>query len=560
MPIDEEDESVFIHREPCPQCGSRDNLARYSDGHAYCFGCEHREPPSEEFLPSTQKRKGKRMADGLIDNAKHRAISSRKISEETVRRFDYRVAKRKGEIVHVANYRDKDGAVTAQHLRTQDKDFPWLGETKGLQLFGQHAARDGAPKVIITEGELDAMSVHEIISAGRNSRWAAVSVYRGAKSAKKDIAENLPWLEKADEVILMFDNDEHGEAAAAECARLFSPGRCKIARLPLKDASDMLVSGRSGEVIDAIFGAKEWRPEGVVRVSDLRENVLTDPVVGLPWWHPGINAVLLGRRTGELDGLGAGTGVGKSDFLTQQIEYDINTLQIPVGLFMLEQHPSETIRRITGKMAGRKFHIPPAEDDAEAWTMDELTAAVDELEKSDRLFLFDHFGSQSYDQIEETIRFLRHAHDVQHFYLDHLTALAAQEDDERKALEQIMARLGGLVKELDIWVGFVSHLTTPDTGPSHEEGGRVTIRQFKGSRAIGFWSHHMFGMERDQQAECEIERSTTTFRILKDRVTGQGTGLTFNLGYDHETARLTETAIESSSSFGAIDGADSTIF
>lgn len=29
----------FVKHEPCSKCGSRDNLARYSDGSAYCFGC-----------------------------------------------------------------------------------------------------------------------------------------------------------------------------------------------------------------------------------------------------------------------------------------------------------------------------------------------------------------------------------------------------------------------------------------------------------------------------------------------------------------------------------------
>lgn len=33
----------FVGHEPCPKCGSKDNLARYSDGHAFCFGCGHME-------------------------------------------------------------------------------------------------------------------------------------------------------------------------------------------------------------------------------------------------------------------------------------------------------------------------------------------------------------------------------------------------------------------------------------------------------------------------------------------------------------------------------------
>lgn len=50
----------------------------------------------------------------------------------------------------------------------------------------------------------------------------------------------------------------------------------------------------------------------------------------------------------------------------------------------------------------------------------------------------------------------------------------------------------------------------------------------------------MIGLERNQQAEDEDERQTTTLRILKDRYTGQATGKTILLGYDSETGRLFE--------------------
>lgn len=439
--------------------------------------------------------------------------------------------------------------MVAQHVRNAKKDFPWLGNKKELQLFGQHLARDGASKVIVTEGEIDAMSVATAI--GPKSRWGAVSIGSGAKSAHKDIATNLNWLEKADEVIIMFDMDDVGQEAAQRVARMFRPGKCKIASLPMKDASDMLMAGRGVEIVDAIFSAKEWRPEGVVQLGDIREDIMTDPVRGYPWFHPGLDAAVLGRRLGELDALGAGTGVGKTDLLTQQIEYDINELHLKVGLFFLEQLPRETARRIAGKAAGRKFHIPPSDENP--WTAEELVKEVDRLEQSECLFMYDHFGSADYDLIEDTIRYLYHAHDVRIFYLDHLTALAAQADDERKALEEIMARLGGLVKELDIWVCIVSHLTTPDQGKSHEEGGRVTIRQFKGSRSIGFWCHHMFGLERDQQAEEQDDRETTRFRVLKDRVTGQATGKVFELGYDHAQGRLYP---KEEQGFGPVSGSD----
>ena len=36
-------DSRFLQHESCPSCGSKDNLARYSDGGAWCFGCKYRE-------------------------------------------------------------------------------------------------------------------------------------------------------------------------------------------------------------------------------------------------------------------------------------------------------------------------------------------------------------------------------------------------------------------------------------------------------------------------------------------------------------------------------------
>lgn len=35
--------ATFVRHEPCPRCGSRDNLGRYSDNSAFCFGCNYTE-------------------------------------------------------------------------------------------------------------------------------------------------------------------------------------------------------------------------------------------------------------------------------------------------------------------------------------------------------------------------------------------------------------------------------------------------------------------------------------------------------------------------------------
>jgi len=60
--------SEFIGHEACPSCGSRDNLARYDDGHAWCFGCNYYENDNQvvdkgvsmdfvkgEYIPLTKR-------------------------------------------------------------------------------------------------------------------------------------------------------------------------------------------------------------------------------------------------------------------------------------------------------------------------------------------------------------------------------------------------------------------------------------------------------------------------------------------------------------------------
>ena len=156
--------------------------------------------------------------------------------------------------------------------------------------------------------------------------------------------------------------------------------------------------------------------------------------------------------------------------------------------------------------------------------------------------MFEHFGSMEWRVIKSIIRFFNKAYDIQHIYLDHLTALSANEQDERRALDGIMADMASLAQELGIVIHFISHLTTPD-GKPHEEGGRVMEKHFTGSRAIARWSHFMFGLERDKQAEDLQMRNVTTFRVLKDRYTGRATGMKFGLRYDQGNGMLSETVL-----------------
>jgi len=48
-------ETRFLRHEPCPKCGSRNNLGVWDDGHKYCFGCRYYVPPDDN-ISSLKKR------------------------------------------------------------------------------------------------------------------------------------------------------------------------------------------------------------------------------------------------------------------------------------------------------------------------------------------------------------------------------------------------------------------------------------------------------------------------------------------------------------------------
>jgi twinkle protein len=194
---------------------------------------------------------------------------------------------------------------------------------------------------------------------------------------------------------------------------------------------------------------------------------------------------------------------------------------------MLEAKPKDVAVRIAGKAKGKTFHIPGTDrtDLREA-----LVSLVGKVE------MYDSFGQTEWSRIKSVMRHMHLAMGIRVFYLDHLTAMADTKD-ERGSLEQITKEMSGFANELNILLHCVSHLATPD-GTPHEEGGRVMIRHFKGARAIGFWSHTMIGLERDQQADDPTEQLKTTVRILKHRYFGPATGKTFDFGYQPETGIL----------------------
>lgn len=515
------DESNFLQHEPCPSCGSSDNLARYDDGHGFCFGCGHLEQ-ADGSVKAEDLTKPKAL--NLIQGERV-TRSIRGITPETFRFWNYETGTYKGEPVHIANH-FRFGRVVGQKIRTRSKTFAVRGKLEplyGMWIWGNTNAK----RVVVTEGELDALSVSQV----QNNRWPVVSVPNGATAAAKAFAAASDWLSGFAEVVIMFDTDDAGAQAAIECAKVLPPGKAKIATLPGKDPNALLVEGREEDILAAMWNAESFRPDGIVQLSEVIDEALKPPEYGMSLAWPVFTDLTYGKRTGEWWCFGAGVGVGKTDVFTQMMAHDIANNDVKIGGIFLEQPVAETAKRLAGKIDQKLYHIPDADYDPE-----ELRSTLNVI--SDKVYLYNHFGSQDWETIKELIRHMRHAYDVRFFYLDHLTALASHAQDERRYLDGLCADLSSLCQELDIHVDVISHLSTPQ-GEAHEEGARVKEKHFTGSRAIARWAHYMIGLERDKQAEDADERHCTTIRLLKDRYTGRATGKTFVLKYDQDTGTLT---------------------
>jgi twinkle protein len=271
----------------------------------------------------------------------------------------------------------------------------------------------------------------------------------------------------------------------------------------------------------------------VVAIESLFETAFEVAQPGVPWPWPTLTQATYGIRTGELYAFGGGVGCGKSDAF-KEVALHLMGHGHKTGYIAFEEQPAHSLKVMAGKYLGKRLHVPGVTATAE-----ELARAQEYL--AGKMVLFDHFGAMDADTVADRMRYMVTGFGAKYIFLDHMTALAAAiEGDERRTIDKIMARFASMAQQLDFALFFVSHLATPE-GKPHEEGGRVMEKHFRGSRSIMQWSHGMYGIERNKQTPDQ----PTTFRVLKDRFTGDAGGVTFGLSYDRETGRLSECALPS---------------
>ena len=513
---------------PCPDCGSSDAMCLYDDGHTYCFSCNAHHNNAEESLPLSRPKASKDVID--TNDLICEPLPARLISKETCKKFDYYKGFRHNKPVQIACYVDDNGVVVGQKIRYQDKTFETLGSITG-RFYGQHLWAGGGRKLIITEGEIDCLTVSQL----QGNKYPVVSLPQGCKSALKTFKAQYDWLESFDEVILMFDMDKPGREAVDEVVDILSPGKIKIAYLPKKDPNECLLTGQADAVLSAVWNAKPYKPSCILNGDELWETLVNDTdedkSYPLPWDIP-LQSMTQGVRKGELILITAGTGTGKTTFVRQLAHHFGVDLNLKIGMLMLEENIKRTAKGILAVHTGKRLSL-----NQNLLTEEEYKKAFDETLGTGNFVFYNHFGSLEGDALLHNIRYMASADKCDFIILDHISiAISGLEiDNERKAIDVIMTKLRSLVEETGVGMLVISHLKRVDSTPA-EEGGAISLSHLRGSQASSQLSDGVWALERNQQADGK-EKNLVRVRVLKNRFSGE-TGIAGHLFYNKETDRL----------------------
>lgn len=542
-------------KEPCPQCRangndrSGDNLVRYSDGGSHCFACGLHSFGDGDgpVAPVIQQDAPTQWTPTVGEIA---ALPHRRIPEDICRLYNYRSATVGERGVEIASYYT-DGKLVGQKIRVvKSKRFISRGQMSDAGMFGQHLWKHGGRKIVVTEGEIDCLSVATMFKG----RWPVVSIPNGAEGSVAAFKRSLEFLSSYDEIVLCFDMDDPGQKYALECVKLLPPGKGKIVSLPRKDANEMLMHNESSILSTCIWEAKTYRPDGIVHAKEVMDRPTGDMKIWpFPW--EAMNKSLYGQHGGAITMYTSGTGMGKSTLIRELIHAHLEAGR-KVGVLMLEESPSETlydlmslhlkvpVRKI---MAARKLNDAleknglPAIDFGVADTLTEDQLADAKGIMSERgLYLYDHHGENLADELLPKIEYMAVGIGVDVVVLDHISVVVADMDsgNERKDIDTLMTNLRGLVQRTGIHLDCVTQLRKAD-GKPYEEGGRITTQDLRGSASLGSVPNTVIAVERNQQHANPEHANTMIVRSLKDRF-GGNTGIIMALRYDKAEGRLKE--------------------
>ena len=317
--------------------------------------------------------------------------------------------------------------------------------------FGWHTLPADATEVVVTEGEYDAMAVHQA------TKMPAISLPNGARSLPVQL---LPLLERFKKIYLWMDDDVAGQEGARLFAQKLGIGRCLLvstrqgAAAGPKDANDAL---RAGADLKKLL--KDARPvphKQILSFDDLREQVhreFTNPlqVAGLQAkLLPGFTKILKGHRAGELSVYTGPTGMGKTTLLSLlSLDFAMQGVNTLWGSFELSN--IRLIKKMLNQYAGKNL--------AEGGNLADFDRVADEFRELPLYFL-KFWGTTSMEAILEAMEYALYVHDVKHVVIDNLQFMCggrAVGADKFQVLDTALEQFRNFATQKNVHVSLVIH-------------------------------------------------------------------------------------------------------
>jgi twinkle protein len=413
-------------------------------------------------------------------------LAGRGLTTATVEAFKVREVTRNGQPWALFPYL-RDGVYVNGKYRNPD-DKKGMQQEKDAEpcLFGWHLIDPKARTVVIAEGEVDAMTLHQV-------GVPALSVNAGAGNHQW-IENDWERLERFSEILVCFDNDEAGDKGAAEVMNRLGLERCKRMRVGAKDANQWLQDGAKPEQFrEAAKTARPMDPEELRSAADFMQRV---KAMFYPAHDAPLNPVLqldqrfdwFEFRRGELTVWTGFNGHGKS-LLLSQVQLGLMYQGERFCVFSGEMTPEYLLKRMTKQATG-----------LDRPTMGYIDAVGEWLR--DRCFVFNQTGSATIKRLLEVFTYAQKRYGVSHVVIDSLMMTDVPEDGAgaMTAQKEAIRSLCDFAKRTGVHVHLVAH---PRKGKDESTGpGKMDVA---GSGKITDGADNVFTVWRAQKDEAQPE-------------------------------------------------------
>jgi twinkle protein len=418
-------------------------------------------------------------------------VNHRMISEHVVDMF--KVAEGKDGSIAFPYFDEDDNLVMIKYLaldRSTGKKKIFTSPDPIKCLFGKNACTVNNATVVITEGEIDAMSIRQL-------GWNAVSVPFGAKFETQDgksspndewISEDYAWLARYSKIVLFMDQDEVGQKAVNDIIRRLGRERCYVARTDKgKDANELLVNGHVEEIRRAIEEAQTVDPTSLKHPKEFRDDIIREMLEAN---NAGIEMPLgidFRVRKGELTLWSGFNGQGKSTFLLQTMLH-LSCKGEKICIISLEVPPHRSMMTMVYQ------HMREA-----SMTPEKVDLALSEI--NDNIWLICHVGSVKWKSLLEEMMYAHMRYGVTQFSIDSMLKCGISGDDYN-AQKDFVDALTNFVNETGCHVHLVAH-----SRKGVDESAIPTKMDLKGSGDISDLCFNGLTVWRNKEKEDKLREA-----------------------------------------------------